>query len=296
VRTEGEGKEVSPGTSSTPLARETVDGVPRLLVLGKLKKVLDAFGPDRVTLTSREVSEITGIPHSTCIRLLRNLACEGILERAGDQFRLGIAIIRWGSIAMSGRSVVGLATTELDELKDKTGETAHLVVRDGFYRICVGLSLSSKSVVRFLRIGEVVPINIGSMGKIFLAFDSDAIKDLMKRDKLEGFTSKTITDMPRLLKDVATIRSLGFAISQEERDYGAIGVTLPIFDGTHQMVAGIGLSGPTQRVDSSKALSFVGAIRESASKVSSMLGCVDYDAAIAEAGRSVAFAIREYVD
>lgn len=291
MATKGGGRAAKQQDTLRCLVRETVDGVPRLLVLNKLKKILDAFGPNQVALTSRQISEITGIPMSTCVRLLRNLAFEGILEKTGDQFRLGVAIARWGSIATTGRTIVELCSPELNEIREKTGETAHLAVRDGFYRICVALSLSNKSVVRYLRVGEVVPIHVGSMGKIFLAFDPEATREVLNRDKLEQFTSKTINNIDILLEDVARIRVLGYAISQEERDYDAIGVTLPIFEANTRMVAGIGISGPIQRVDYEKACSFVQLIRESAQKVSSTLGCINYDAAIEEAGKRTALIV-----
>ncbi len=151
--------------------REQVDGVPRLLVLAKARSILDAFSARTPELTIADFVSRTGLPTSTCVRIVRNLTYDGMLERSGDRYRIGLAIVRWASLALMGRSLVELSTAALEQLRDETGESAQLCVREGQLAVAVAVANSHHSVVRQLRLGEVHVLHAGSMGKTFLAFD-----------------------------------------------------------------------------------------------------------------------------
>jgi DNA-binding IclR family transcriptional regulator len=46
-----------------------------------------------------------------------------------------------------------------------------------------------------------------------------------------------------------TIRSRGYAVSFGERHTGAAGIGAPVFDGDGKLVAAVGLTGPSSRID-----------------------------------------------
>lgn len=250
-------------------------GVSRLLVLGKIRRVLDAFSPQRPVLTLNQLRSTTGLPASTCFRLVQNLVHEGVLERTGDQYRLGLTIIRWGASAIEARSIVASASPILEGLREATGESAHLVVRDGAFRICVALANSHHSVVRRLHIGEVVPIHVGSTGRVFLAFDPDA-KAAIAGQELQPITSNTLIDWKALDEAIDHVRHTGYAVSFEELDPGAVGITAPVFDHGCQMVAALGISGPTQRMDPERVDAHAPLVVAAARTVSKLLGCPEY--------------------
>ncbi len=251
------------------------DGPSKVQVLAKFRQLLDAFCPKQPVLTLSELRSSTGLPASTCFRLVHNLVDEGLLERVGDRYRVGPAAIRWAASAIEARSIINEAASALEELRVFTGESAHLVVRDGAFRICIALANSHRSVVRLLRIGEVVPLHVGSMGKVFLAFDSEALPALMG-SPLDAFTSHTTTDWEELDREVADIRAKGYAVSFGERDADAVGITAPVYDHQAQMVAGVGISGPIQRIGKQQAEEYAAAVVNVAQEISTALGCQLY--------------------
>ena len=252
-------------------AREQVDGVPRLLVLAKARNVLDAFTADSPELTMSQLVARTGLPMSTCVRIVRNLAYDGLLERSGERYRIGLAIVRWGSLALTGRSLVAVAVPALEWLRDASGESAQLCVRDGPFAIAVAAANSAHSIRRQVNVGEVSVLHAGSTGKTFLAFDRDAAAALGE-GPLEPFTARTVTDRAQLFEDVAAVRERGYAVSIEERNSGAAGITAPVFDTTGAMVASIGITGPVSRINTATLDRQVELVRDAARRIESQLG------------------------
>ena len=258
--------------------REYVDGVPRLLVLGKAKAILDVFSVREPELTVAELAARTKLPPTTCFRLVRNLAASGLLEKSGDRYRIGLAVIRWASSALESRSLFRICAPTLDWLRDETGESSLLCVREGSSIVLVARSNSTHSVARHLHIGEVSPLNAGSTGKVFLAFDPQAARLLPPDDQLETLTANTITDRARLDADVEATRAAGFAWSSEEKNVGASGITAPIFDRSRSMVAGIGIAGPAIRMGEDFIERYGATVVRAAAEVSAALGIDEGDA------------------
>ncbi len=242
-----------------------------MLVLNKAFDILNAFSPERLEMSVPEFVAITGLPTSTCARIVRNLALDGMLERHGDRYRLGFAIVRWSRLALMERSVVEMSREALDWLRDESGEGAVLNVRDGAQAIVVAVAGSRHPVVRQLRIGEVSPLHIGSIGRAFLAFDPAALAQI-KGMPLATETSHGITDWERLEAEIVTVRERGYAVSVDERTLGASGVSAPVRDSTGELAAVVSLSGPSSRVTAETIDGFAGLVLETARRISLRLG------------------------
>jgi DNA-binding IclR family transcriptional regulator len=225
----------TPGITRNADGREQIEGVPRLLVLAKAWNVLDAFSARTPELTVSELASRAGLPMSTCVRIVRNLAYDGILDRVGDRYRIGLSIVRWASLALAGRSLVDIASDTLEWLRDETGESAQLCVREGRFAVVVAVANSHHSVMRQLRVGEVNYLHAGSAGKVFLAFDPSAW-DAIRSTRFESFTPNTPATRAELTHAVDAIRENGYAVSIGERNEGAAGVTAPIFDAAGRLV------------------------------------------------------------
>lgn len=249
----------------------TTDGPPNLQVLAKIHQILDTFSPHHPVLTLTELRIATGLPSSTCFRLVHNLVNHGLLERLDDRYRVGPVAIRWAAAAIEAREIIHDATPMLMELRDATGESAHLVVRDGALRLCVALANSQRSIVRLLRIGEAMPLHVGSMGKVFLAFDPEALL-VLKGQPLATYTSGTTTDWEQLEKEVKDIRERGYAVSRGERDPDAVGITAPIYDHGEHMTAGVGISGPMHRMTNQQVKEYASMVVDAARRISTALG------------------------
>lgn len=254
-------------------ATELVEASARrpVLVLRKVRQVLDAFTPAAPELTAREVQRRTGLPATTCLRLLSALVDEGFLDRHGDRYRQGLSLLKWARTATEGLDLVAVAAPVLGALRDSTGESACLFVRQDAHHICLAVEQTPHAVIHILRVGQVLPLHAGSAGRVFLAFDPSAAEALSRRE-LPAFTEHTLTEARRLQQAVEATRRDGYAVSFEERSVGAASLSAPVFDHTGSLAAVIGIASPVQRFGRELIPSYVRHVTRAANDLSRRLG------------------------
>ncbi|HEY6764395.1 MAG TPA: IclR family transcriptional regulator C-terminal domain-containing protein, partial [Candidatus Sulfotelmatobacter sp.] len=98
------------------------------------------------------------------------------------------------------------------------------------------------------------------------------LEEIIKERGMEKRTIKTITAMPRLVKDLEKVRELGFAIDDEENNMGARCLAAPIFNQDGIVEASLGLSGTINQVNSQSIPRIVEALKDAARQVSVQLG------------------------
>lgn len=218
-----------------------------VLVLRKITQILRSFSVDQPELTLQQIIRTTGLPASTCQRLVRNLVVEGFLDREDDHYRIGLDFVQWAAPGTFGLDLVRLTRPALQALRDRTGETACLYVRHGPYRTVVSLAESRHPVIRLFVVGMVMPLHAGSAGKVLLSWDPTARQEAV-RHGLGKFTDHTVVDIDELTQQLAAIRRAGFSATFEERDAGAASISAPVFGLNGELVAALGIGAPLQRV------------------------------------------------
>ena len=89
---------------------------------------------------------------------------------------------------------------------------------------------------------------------------------------MEKRTPKTITTLPRLLKELEKVRAQGYAVDDEENNLGARCVGAPVFNQQGAIEASVGLSGTIGQVNSQTMPRIVEALKDAARHVSMQLG------------------------
>lgn len=132
----------------------------------------------------------------------------------------------------------------LEELVNVTGECAHMAVRVGT-RVWYVDKIDSPLPLKVDHpIGSLAPLHCTALGKAFLAFgEPDEV------GPLEAHTARTITRKAGLEAEIQLTRGRGFAVDDEEFTQGIRCAAAPVYDQGGRMIAAIGLSGPTARVD-----------------------------------------------
>jgi IclR family transcriptional regulator, acetate operon repressor len=220
---------------------------PPILVLQKVRQVLDCFRIEKPEMSLSQITRATGLPPSTCQRLVLNLVREGFLDRREDRYRIGLSLVRWSAPGSVGLDLVQLTRPVLGQLRDESGETACLYVRDGAFRTVVALAETHHVVMRLFKVGMVMVLHAGSAGKVFMAFDDTARRAAVSHG-LTRQTSNTVVDIDLLDHQLREIRERRFAASFEERDLGASSISAPVFDHNGELAAVIGIGAPIQRL------------------------------------------------
>jgi DNA-binding IclR family transcriptional regulator len=189
-----------------------MDSVSGVGVLDKAVAILAALEARPLALTG--LVDATGISRPTAHRLAVALESHGLVRRDLEgRFTLGFRLVALGHAAAGELDVVAAARPALERLRDDTGESAQLYLRDGDRRVCA-LSLESPHGLRtIVPLGASLPIAVGSAGKV-------------------------------LLGDVGP---KGWAESVEEREPGVASVSAPVHGPDGHLLAAVSVSGPVHR-------------------------------------------------
>jgi IclR family acetate operon transcriptional repressor len=115
------------GFRSGPRARELAGGV---TIAGALS-VLESFEHDATHLTPAELCRRSGLPLSRLQPLLDELLGAGLLTEADGRVALGVRVAALAARSQPLQRLRVAAGPLLTRLRDATGETANLIVRDG---------------------------------------------------------------------------------------------------------------------------------------------------------------------
>ena len=102
-------------------------------------EVLELLAAAREPVAPSDMARALGIPRSTVFRLLQTLEAYGLIGRTehGNAFRLAAGVTRLGFAWLASLDVTEAGRGPLDALRDRTGHSCHLAVRDGAEAVVV---------------------------------------------------------------------------------------------------------------------------------------------------------------
>ena len=206
--------------------------------------LLKTFDDTRVELGVAEIARALDVHKSTASRLAAALERAGFLARAGRRYRLGVEVIRLGTVALRSFDLVATMQPGMEKVSQQTGETVNLAVPDGTDVLNVAevpstyiLSCSGGWVGRRTRPHAV------ANGKVLLAYGA-----LPLPGTLERYTPRTITTPAELATELDQVRKDGYATAVAELEEGLVAVAAPVFDPAGTCVAALSVSGPEFRM------------------------------------------------
>lgn len=182
--------------------------------LDKAVRVLDALTPDPLSLA--EIVEATGLSRATAHRLARALQAHQLVRRDVEgRFALGLKLAALGRAAVAAIPIAALARPALEELREATGESVQLYVRDGERRLCVAALESPHGLRTIVDVGAALPLNVGSAAKV--------------------------------LSGARGVANRGWAESVAERQAGVASASAAVRDASGAVIAAVSVSGPIER-------------------------------------------------
>jgi DNA-binding IclR family transcriptional regulator len=192
------------------------DRISEVGVLDKAVVLLDALARPEGPFTLVELVARTGIHRATAHRLLRALQVHGFAQ-IDEQTRwsLGSRLEYLGNRAASGLPLRAAAIAALTSLRDDTGESVQLYIRQGDTRVCIAGLESPHGLRTIVEVGAVLPLAHGSAGHLLQG---------------EGPGPQ------------------GWISSVAEREAGVASVSAPVRDSHGVVRASVSVSGPIERV------------------------------------------------
>jgi IclR family transcriptional regulator, acetate operon repressor len=206
-----------------------------------------AAAPDGAGIT--DISRQLGLGKSTVHRLLKTVQQRQLVRQdATKRYRLNYGVLQLSSAFLRSLNIHERASWHLRRLRDVTGETASLTIREGTTRFHLEEVPGVHPIKYSLDIGKSLPLFLGASGKALVAWlDEDELDALIDVCGLPGFTPYSITDRGVLKEHLARTRKQGFAVSESERFLDAVSVAAPVRDHTGNIVAALNVTGPLHR-------------------------------------------------
>jgi len=244
-------------------------------ILRALTLLEQVVGLDQAA-TLEEISAIVSLPKPTVYRVLRLLSGAGWLTRQSVTKRYSPGR-RLHALAMQVSLHSPLHAERhviLQQLVRELGETCNLTMLDGGEVVYVDRVETSSPVRLNMEAGSRVPLHCTASGKLFL---SRMPKDRALRllgTALKRYTSRTITDARKLLRELDRIRKDGVSVDEGEYLEGSVCLAVPVIDKEQRCLAAVAVHGPSPRLNLQRVRSFVPRLRRAADAIArSMLEC-----------------------
>jgi IclR family transcriptional regulator, KDG regulon repressor len=219
--------------------------LPEIQSLGRGLKILErlANAPEGLGIT--ELAAEFEVDKGSMSRLLQTLASYGFAEKDADtrRYRLGPQIVRLSRVLLAQMPLRETAKPFLRQLVDATGECAHLAILAQGQALYIDQVETPADLRVATGVGTMAPLHATALGKVFLAWAGAPLPQA-----LQSFTIRTITDAPSLVHHLDLVRAQGFAVDDEEYQYGVRCLAGPVFDFRDKCVGAIGISGPSSRL------------------------------------------------
>ncbi len=221
-------------------------------VEGGLKSVataldlLDCFITDE-ELGVSEVARRLGVAKSTAHRLLTTLASRGIIEQSSStgRYRLGLHLFELGHLALTRVDLRRESKTLLEELREVSGWTVHLSVRQGADTLFLERLPTLRGMQAMAEYRRRWPLHATSSGKAICAFDPEAA---LAREAagFPAFTIHTINSQAKFRAALVEVRRRGYATSSDELMYGLASVAAPVLGPQGVARAAVSITGSVQ--------------------------------------------------
>jgi len=219
------------------------------------------------------IAELIGREKSQVSRALKMLAQSGLVDRdpSTRHYRLG-----WRFFTLAARAgeqrLLRVTPPLLERLVKNLGETAHLSVLQGTEVLTVLSKSPPHAVTAAGWSGRTVPVYCTSSGQALLfERDYDALSDLLSGIEFRKLGPNTVGGVEQLYERVVAARARGYALVDEEFEFGLVGAAAPVRDFKGQILAALNISAPKFRLG--ERLGAAGQeVKRAADELSTLLG------------------------
>lgn len=257
-----------------PKSQFTESSASTLQSLDRALGILDALSRQNAASLT-DIAMRLGIPTATTHRILTTLQKRRFAEFDEDTqtWMVGIEAYRVGTSFLKRTNLLDISRPVMRALMQSTGETANLAVPDGPEVVFIGQVESQNPVRAFFDHGTRTSMHASGTGKAILAALNEAkVMKLMQSAGLEQFTARTLVTPGALLDDLARTRARGWSFDQEERFEGMSCIGAVICDSLGEPIAGVSISGPSNRFADRQVDGFGAQVARAAGEISASIG------------------------
>lgn len=199
-----------------------------------------------------EISAALNLHKSTVHRLLMSLVYMGYAKQdeVSQKYMLSYKIVNMAGKIIERMDILQVAKPYLERLSDLSGETVHLVQREGNQILYIYKIEAKVGTIRMVsHVGMIHPMYCSGVGKAIMAtLPEREVKQIWNESVIEKKTEKTITDYEEMLKVLDKVKENGYALDDEENEKGVRCIAACLYGYQNEVKYAFSISGPTSRM------------------------------------------------
>lgn len=210
------------------------------------------------------------LPKATTHRFIVLLEQLGFAQRTldGRRYEIGHRLTALAIDAMRHSFQLAPRRAILSALVAEIGETCNITMLEGDHLIYLDRVESDWPLQIRLKAGSRVPLHCTASGKLFLALSPPSLSSAMFASRsLEKHTSRTITSISALEKELDKIRKTRVGTDNEEFIEGMTAAAVPVMDSKGRICATVAVHGPSGRLPLARAIALTPALKKAASAI-----------------------------
>lgn len=199
-----------------------------------------------------ELSTALGLHKSTVHRLLMSLIYMGYAKQneKTQKYMLTYKLVNMSGKILDRMDIVEIAKPYLERLSNISGETVHLVRRDGSDILYIHKIEAKVGTIRMVsRVGMIHPMYCSGVGKAIMAtLPEKEVKKIWDASVIERKTDKTIVTYEDMLTTLEEVRKKGYALDDEENEEGVRCIAASLRGYGKSVKYAFSVSGPVSRM------------------------------------------------
>lgn len=218
---------------------------------GRIFQVMELLA-DKGEMGLLELSQELGLNKSTVHRMLSSLIYMGYARQneTTQKYCLSFKLVTMAGKLLERTNILPIARPYLENLSHLSGETVHLVQREGNHILYIDKVEANVGSIRMVsHVGMVHPMYCSGVGKAIMStMGEEEAAQIWNESIIEKKTENTITDFNRLKQVLKQIKTQGYALDNEENELGVRCIAACIYDYHREVKYAFSVSGPVSRM------------------------------------------------
>jgi DNA-binding IclR family transcriptional regulator len=199
--------------------------------------------------TSTELTKDLGIASSTLHAHLSTLRELGYVEKHGNEYHVGLKLLKFGEHVKHRGKLHSIAKAHVHKMANDTQFEADFLVNENGKLYLLYGEIGAATDPNF-QIGSTFYMHSTGTGKAILSgWPRGRVERVIDKHGLPKQTEETITTRERLYEELDRTREQGYGVNDEECMEGYRTIGAVVHDPLGNVIGGLGIGGPTYRVD-----------------------------------------------
>ncbi|GAB7140528.1 IclR family transcriptional regulator [Deferribacterales bacterium RsTz2092] len=213
-------------------------------------RILEYLGTSAHEQSVADICNELYLTRSNVNKLLVTLGKFGYIDKNHNtgNYHLGIKTFQLSQTYISNVNIKDASFPLLRELSANIGETACTAVLHRKNIVYVSEAETMAAVRVYSHIGKVVPAYATASGKVQLAWLDGTEIETVFHAPFRALTNTTLRGLPELTEELGRVRQLGYAIDNEELEYGVRCLAVPVRNFIGDVIAAVSINAPVERM------------------------------------------------